>query len=373
MTVRKLSGRMHNYIFNPQSERVGFMTLQNKRLPAEWEPQTAVLLTWPHALGAWGEDYVPVEKVFVRLVEAITATEQVIIGVYDAIHQNAVLALLHDYSIDLSRVFTYIAPSNDVWARDHGPITLIDHKQTLLCHFQFNGWGNKFPHDLDTQIPERLFASRLLPYMAFRAHDFILEGGSLETDGQGTLLTTSSCLCSPERNGGLTEAQVESFLQKTLGLDRVLWLHDGHLMGDDTDGHIDTLARFLNKNTIAYVHCDDQNDPHYASLKAMRETLATFTDRDNQPYKLVPLPLPRAIFDDAGKRLPATYANFLIINEQVLVPTYQDPLDQSVLNTLQDHFPDRRVVGIDCLPIIEQYGSLHCLTMQIPQGDLNVS
>jgi agmatine deiminase len=197
-----------------------------------------------------------------------------------------------------------------------------------------------------------------------------LEGGSIESDGCGTLLTTSQCLLNPNRNPDLNSEQIEKELRDTLGCQRILWLHHGHLLGDDTDAHVDTLARLAPNDTILYVVCDDPRDEHYPALSRMAEELAAFRTEAGQPYRLLPLPWPAARFDDDGQRLPATYANFLIINGAVLVPTYDDPQDAQALITVGAAFPDREIIGIDCSAIILQHGSLHCLTMQLPQGVL---
>jgi agmatine deiminase len=352
--------------------------MSNKRLPAEWEPQQALLLTWPHEGGAWGQDIQNIERVFFNITCAVAKTQTVIIGVKDAAHQQHILAALKKMDVLPEKVKTYFAPSNDVWARDHGPITVLQEKLDglesldvlgdlgVLCDFRFTGWGGKYPHQLDDLIPELLAQSGLLSGYAYQKFPFILEGGAIDCDGEGTLLTTEKCLRSSERHANLTREQIEHHLAQTLGIKRVLWLSDGHLSGDDTDGHIDTLARFLNPTTIAYVTTDDQNSPDFQSLKAMEQTLLSFKNNRGDPYNLVKLPLPEPIFDKEGNRLPATYANFLLCNGQVLVPLYRDPKDPSILETFRHHFPNRIVTGIDCNSAIEQYGSLHCLTMQIP-------
>lgn len=203
------------------------------------------------------------------------------------------------------------------------------------------------------------------------SRNLVLEGGGIETDGEGTLLTTEACLLNPNRNPTLSRAEVEAQLGEDFGVDRVLWLANGHLEGDDTDSHIDTLARFCNPTTIAYVRCDDSNDPHYEALAAMEQELQAFRQRNGDPYRLIPLPWPQACFDpEDGHRLPATYANFLIINQAVLVPTYGDPADATALSALAVAFPEHTLIPIECVSVIRQHGSLHCLTMQLPQGSL---
>lgn len=340
--------------------------INNKRLPAEWEKQRAILLTWPHAGGAWGQNYQAIEQVFVAITRAVVTSQNIIIAAFDEMHHAHILAVLDAADVPMNNVQTYLAPSNDVWARDHGPITVFANNQPVLCDFQFTGWGGKYAHQLDDQIPKRLATSSLLTEYGYQAIPFILEGGAIDCDGQGTLLTTEQCLRTKGRHAHLSRDAIEAHLANYLGIKRVLWLNEGHLAGDDTDGHIDTLARFLNPETIAYVSTDDSSDSHFASLKAMEKTLRSFKTALNQPYQLVGLPLPAAIYDQHGCRLPATYANFLFCNQHILVPTYQDPQDKLVLATFREHFPNKTVVGIDCRSAIEQYGSLHCLTMQIP-------
>lgn len=257
------------------------------------------------------------------------------------------------------------APSNDTWARDHGGITIEENGRPVVLDFLFNGWGLKFPADQDNRITRRLWEAGVLR-ARHRYPGLTLEGGGIESDGQGTLLTTAECLLSPNRNPQLSKQQVEKKLSALFGLQRVLWLHHGYLAGDDTDSHIDTLARFCAPDTIAYVRCDDPADEHFSALQAMEAELQTFRTAAGKPYRLVPLPWPDACFAPDGHRLPATYANFLIINGAVLVPTYQVPQDATALEIIQGIFPGRDIIGIDCRPLILQHGSLHCVTMQYP-------
>jgi len=339
-------------------------------LPPEWAPQSGVMLTWPHARTDWAPQLDVVEPAFTAIAGEIAKREPVLIACYDEGHKAHVADVLRAAGVPADRLILKIAISNDTWARDHGPITVLCREQPLLLDFGFNGWGGKFPHDLDNQITRRLHEAGTFGKASIESFDLILEGGSIEVDGSGTLLTTTQCLLAPTRNPKLSRAEIERELTEWLGLNKILWLEHGHLEGDDTDSHIDTLARFCDARTIAYVACDDLNDSHYEDLQAMEAELKNFRAADGQPYRLVPLPWPRAPYDEDGRRLPATYANFLIINGAVLVPTYQDPADAVALDRLKTCFPDRDVVGVDCLPIIAQNGSLHCLTMQLPKGVL---
>lgn len=334
-------------------------------LPPEWAPQSGVQLTWPHAYGDWTERLDQVEPVFIAIAREIARRERVLIVCYDAAHRRHVRAVLETGRVDLAQVLLKIAPSNDTWARDHGPLTVLCREQPVLLDFAFNGWGGKYAHHLDDQITRCLHEGGAFGATPREAVGVVLEGGAVEVDGSGTLLTTTSCLLAPTRNPDLSKPELEHELCEWLGLNRVLWLEHGRLGGDDTDGHIDTLARFCDRDTIAYVACDDHGDVHYEDLKAMEMQLRSFRAAGGSPYRLVPLPWPHACYD-GERRLPATYANFLVINGAVLVPTYHDPADVAALACLRACFPQREVIGIDCVPVIAQYGSLHCLTMQLP-------
>jgi len=339
-------------------------------LPPEWHPQSGVMLTWPHA----GSDWLPildaVEPVFTLIAEAVLRHEQLLVACHDEALRARVAGILASRDIPADRLHLHVAPANDTWARDHGPIAVLCQGEATLLDYRFNGWGGKFPSELDNRITRSLHAQGAFGDTPIEYDELVLEGGSIEVDGQGTLLTTEQCLLNPNRNPGLDRAQIESRLAEPLGLTRFLWLKHGYLAGDDTDSHIDTLARLCDPATIAYVACDDPHDEHYRELKAMEQELEAFRTAAGTPYRLVPLPWPQPKFDDEGTRLPATYANFLIINGAVLVPTYRDPADTLALQQLQACFPDREVIGIDCLPLIWQHGSLHCVTMQLPAGVL---
>ena len=335
-------------------------------LPPEWAPQSGVLLTWPHAQSDWAPVLQAVEPVFTAIAAAIARYEVVLIACHDDSVRDQVARQLRAAGVPDAQVRLHVAPANDTWARDHGPITVLCRSEPTLLDYEFNGWGGKYASELDNLITRRLHAQGAFGDTPLETVDLILEGGSIEVDGQGTLLTTTRCLLAPTRNPGHTRAQIETTLAAQLGITRFLWLEHGYLAGDDTDSHIDTLARLCDANTIAYVRCDDPTDEHFAELQAMQNELQAFRTAAGQPYRLVPLPWPRAKYDDDGTRMPATYANFLIINGAVLVPTYNDPADRVAIARLQDCFPGREIIGIDCLPLIYQHGSLHCVTMQIP-------
>ena len=262
-----------------------------------------------------------------------------------------------------------ILNSNDTWARDHGFITLTDDKGHLrLLDFRFNGWGEKFPAELDNALNRQLYDNGVLEGEYVDCLDFVLEGGSIESDGKGTVFTTTGCLTAPHRNEPMTQKEIEERLKHDLHAERILWIDHGQLTGDDTDGHIDTLVRICPNDTLLYIGCDDPEDEQYEELRLMEEQLKTFRTLEGKPYHLLKLPRPRPIYDGAD-RLPATYANFLVINDAVLCPTYAQPdLDVEALRRIGKAFPNREIIGIDCRPVIRQHGSLHCCTMQFPCG-----
>ncbi|WP_026211579.1 agmatine deiminase family protein [Lewinella cohaerens] len=332
-----------------------------RRFPAEWEPQSMVQFTFPHADSDWAELLEEVTPCFVACVEAVSRFQKVLVVADDRKRVEGLLAHL-----PAERVQIIVCPSNDTWARDHGAITVIEDGRPLLLDFIFNGWGLKFAANRDNLITRTLHTWGIFGKTPMQQMRMVLEGGALETDGQGTLLSTTECLLSPNRNPHLSLAETEAELTLQLGVDRFLWLDNGFLAGDDTDSHIDTLARFCSPDTIAYVRCTDETDEHYTELKLMEQELQSFRTREGKPYNLVPLPWPTTCFAEDGHRLPATYANFLIINEAVLVPTYGVPEDGLALGIIQNCFPNREIIGIDCRLLIEQHGSLHCISMQYP-------
>jgi len=256
-------------------------------------------------------------------------------------------------------------PTNDTWIRDYGFISAREEDEIKLLDFTFDGWGGKFEAVLDNRVNTDLHQQGYMGFTPLETIDLVLEGGSIESDGKGTILTTSKCLCNPNRNGGMGKKEVEVKLQSHLGVQRVLWLDHGYLSGDDTDSHIDTLARFVNETTIAYIKCEDQKDEHYDALQKMETQLKSFTTASGEPYTLVTLPMCEAKFNEDGERLPATYANFLITNTALIYPTYDDPKDKEADAIFKALFPDKEIIPVNCLKLIEQGGSLHCSTMQV--------
>ena len=336
------------------------------RLPAEWEPQWGVQLTWPHAQTDWAPILSEITTTYEEMAREIAKREHLLI----VAPKGKDLPRLSPLTTHLSPLITHLSPlsSNDTWARDHGFITLVDNEgHNRLLDFRFNGWGEKFPAELDNALNRQLYDQGALKGEYVDCLDFVLEGGSIESDGKGTVFTTTGCLMAPHRNQPMTKEEIEARLKHDLCAQRILWIDHGSLTGDDTDGHIDTLVRICPDDTLLYMGCDDPEDEQYEELQLMEEQLRTFRTIDAKPYRLLKLPMPRPIYD-GDDRLPATYANFLIINGAVLCPTYAQPdLDAEALKVVGEAFPDREIVGIDCRSIIKQHGSLHCCTMQFPK------
>jgi agmatine/peptidylarginine deiminase len=342
---------------------------ESLRFPAEWEPQSATLIAWPHADTDWADRLGEVEETYIALVAAITRFQPVVICVADDDLQAYARARLASARIDMDRVRFVEIEYDDTWLRDSGPITLRDNDGFRHLDFRFTGWGGKFEASRDDRLVEELHARNVFN-SSRQAIDFALEGGAIETDGAGTLLTTWQCL--HERHPGISRATLAAQLAEWLRQDRVLWLDHGYLEGDDTDAHIDTLARFAGADAIVYQGCDDPTDSHFAELQAMAAELAALRTREGRAYQLFALPWPQPIVD-GDRRLAASYANFLIINGAVLMPTYgitpeEIRIDAAAAAVLENAFPNREIVRVPCRSLIWQNGSLHCITMQLPQG-----
>ncbi len=333
-------------------------------LPAEWAPQSGIQLTWPHAHTDWAYMLDEVQACFLNIAREIAARQPLLIVTPEPEEVRAQI----EHTVNMQNVRFFPCDTNDTWARDHGAITLLDSDGPSLLDFTFNGWGLKFASDKDNRINRLAHEAGALRGKYVNRLGFVLEGGSIESDGMGTLLTTSECLLSPNRNGQMNRVEIEEYLHSVFHLQRILWLDHGYLAGDDTDSHVDTLARLCSPTSIAYVQCTDPSDEHYPALQRMEEQLKSFRTADGEAYQLYALPMPSPIIEE-GERLPATYANFLIMNDAVLFPTYNQPEnDTRAKEVLQAAFPDREIVGIDCRALIKQHGSLHCVTMQYPAG-----
>ncbi|MDA8621705.1 agmatine deiminase family protein [Psychrosphaera sp.] len=337
-------------------------------LPPEWATQSAVLLTWPHSNTDWAPILQDIEAVYLKLAQHISARQLLVVACHSIDLKEHIADLFNHNDVKLSNVRFFIAPCNDTWARDHGPISLLsDSGNPKVLDFTFNAWGAKYSANLDNEINGHLFQQPFFKAKQTQQSDLILEGGSIESDGLGTLMTTSICLLNENRNANLSKQEIEHQLLTTLGMNNVLWIDHGHLAGDDTDAHVDTLARFAPEG-IVYVQCKDKSESHYAELHEMEKQLKHFVNMNGDKYPLFPLPMPSPISNEDGELLPATYANYLIINGAVLVPTYNDNNDQAALNVIQKAHPNHDIIGVDCNAVIQQFGSLHCLTMQMPAG-----
>ena len=335
------------------------------RFRAEWEPQSAIVMAWPHHGTDWAYMLECVQMCYAEIARSIMADERLIVVTPDP---DAVQRQLAD--APEGRLMIVNAPTNDTWTRDYGPLSVnADDGSLHLLDFTFNAWGLKFAADLDNMVTERLYRLGALPFPLENHRDMVLEGGSVESDGNGTIMTTTACLLSPNRNAAWDRQRVEQELKRRLGARQVLWVEHGYVPGDDTDCHIDTLARFVPGGVIVCSTANNDAEEH-DEMQRMADQLRSFTDADGRPYHVVPLPAPDLIRDSDGNRIPATYANFLITNHSVLVPTYGYPeRDAQAVRILQELMPDRRAIGIDCRALIEQHGSLHCATMQLPAAD----
>lgn len=334
------------------------------RFPAEWEPQSAVLIAWPHTTGDFQNRLESVENTYTVIARTVAQYQKLLIVCRDNRHEQHIRTVLGE---QLANIVFLTASVNDIWVRDTVFLSIENAGKPQLLNFRFNGWGNKYPHQEDNALNHKLLNQPPFKGSSHSDIEFVLEGGSIESDGHGTLLTTRQCLLNPNRNPTLTQAEIEERLHHYFGGNRFLWLDQDNLSGDDTDAHIDTLARFCSADTIAYTSCDDPGDQHYLSLQNMAEQLKNFRDNTNKPYNLVALPMPQPVYNESGERLPANYANFLIINHVVLVPVYDDPMDNIALTKLTSCFPERKIIPIPCRPLVHQYGSLHCMTMQFPE------
>lgn len=340
-------------------------------LPAEWHKQLFVQLTWPHANTDWAPVLSDAIECFCNIAREIAKREHLVVVCQDI---DQAKSDMQQHGVAFDNIQFLQCNTNDTWARDHAFITTINSSTVNLLDFQFNGWGMKFAANHDNMINKNIYTDVLALYQkhnivaTYENHlDFTFEGGSIESDENGTLMVTSSCLLSENRNDSLTQEVIEHRLMKYFNAERVVWINHSWLAGDDTDGHIDTVARFCSPTSIAYIKCDDKEDEHYEELKAMEEELKDLRTKDGKPYTLFALPFPDACYDEEGERLPATHANFLIMNGAVLVPTYNQPeKDAQAIKVLQEAFPDREIIGIDCRVLVIQHGSLHCSTMQYP-------
>jgi len=335
------------------------------RMPAEWEPHESTWLSWPRRDGiSFPDSYDRVMPAFAKMVDALADSEKVQINVCDGEHEADVKRILAAVRARSSHVTFHHIPSNEPWCRDHGPIFLTREEapRMAVVDWDYNAWGWKYPpFDDDDVVPRRIAEKFDLPV---HFPGMVLEGGSIDVNGAGTLLTTKSCLLNPNRNPELTQDQIETKLRDFLGVSKVLWLGDG-IEGDDTDGHIDDLTRFVGPSTVVTAVEEDEHDRNFAPLQENLGTLREMTTSDGTPLAILPLPMPRKIVRD-GQRLPASYANFYIGNRVILLPVFADAHDRWAVTVLEKAFPDRRIVPIDCRELIWGLGAFHCLTQQQP-------
>jgi agmatine deiminase len=332
------------------------------RLPAEWEPHAATWLTWPHKEESWPGMFEPIPEVYAQIIASLSPSEPVNLIVMDEDMEATAREKLRAAGALLENINFHTIPTNDSWVRDYGPIFIARRSGLAIVDCEYNSWGGKYPpFDLDNRVPS-IIAQRLgLPRFKL---GMVLEGGSIDSNGRGTLLATESCLLNPNRNPGLSMEQIESRLRDFLGVRKVIWLGRG-IAGDDTDGHVDELARFVDDRTVVAAVEEDPSDENYEPLMENYIRLQASTDQDENPLRVIKLPMPRRI-EYRGQRLPASYANFYIANQIVLVPTFNDPNDAAALAILQGLFKDRRVIGIHCGDLIWGLGAIHCITQQQP-------
>ena len=347
--------------------------MSSYRMPAEWEPHQGTLLTWPHDASHWPGLFETVPSIFARMVKELEMGEEVHIVTHDEEVENSVKAEMKKAGVIGKNVRFHRIPSNFAWARDHGPIVVKNEKsERLFLDWGFNAHGNQWEHDLDDKIPSALAKDMNVPSKKL---PMILEGGSIDVNGLGTLMTTENCLLNPNRNPTMTKAEIEQTLKNELGLTNILWLGEG-IQGDDTSGHIDDLTRFVGPKTVVTIVCDDPKDPDYKPLQENLKRLKTMADQDGNALEIIPLTQPKPVMimreagtgkpSETGFRIPASYANFYIGNECVLLPVWNDPNDDAAIETLKKCFPTRRIVPIDSRILTWGWGSFHCLTQQIP-------
>lgn len=351
----------------PLPFRPGSPAIDGWRMPAEWEPHQGTWLTWPRPKGiSFPGRYEPIPAVYADFIRLLAAVEEVHLNVWDAEMENGVRGLLSGLACPLERVWFHHFPAYEPWCRDHGPIFLVrdrdGHRERAVVDWDYNAWGGKYPPcDLDDAVPRHVARFRQLPLFS---PGIVMEGGALDVNGRGTLLTTESCLLNPNRNPHLERAEIEQSLRDHLGVTHILWLGEG-IAGDDTDGHVDDLTRFVGPSTVVTVVEENPDDDNYGPLQDNLERLRSMSDERGQRLRVVELPMPPLIERD-GLRLPASYANFYIANGLVVVPTFRHPNDDRALEILQSEFPDRRVVGADSFDLIWGLGSFHCISQQEP-------
>lgn len=333
-------------------------------MPAEWAPHAATWLTFPRPEGiSFPDRFEPIPAYWIRMAELLAPGEEVHLNVFSPEHESAIRQWFAQERVELDhRIFLHPFPAYEPWCRDHGPMFVKRGSEKAIVDWGYNAWGGKYPpFDLDDAIPQHVAAFRDLPLFPV---DIVMEGGALDVNGEGTLLTTTSCLLNPNRNPSLSQAEIEQYLRDYVGVEKVLWLGEG-IEGDDTDGHVDDITRFVGPRTVVTVMEEDPLDANFAPLRENRRRLETMTTARDETLHIIDLPMPGRV-EHQGQRLPASYANFYIGNQVVLLPVFQDPNDARALEILQQVFPTRQVVPIDCRDLIWGLGAFHCVTQQEP-------
>ncbi len=339
-------------------------------MPPEWALHKATWLSWPHRLATWPGKFEPIPEVFVEIISWLSSSEEVHINVLDEVMEREVFALLRNsrhQQIQMERIFLHRIPTNDAWCRDHGPNFVFRRTECctekIILNWEYNAWGEKYSsYADDNAVPERIASLQQLPLVS---PAMVLEGGSIDVNGKGLLLTSEACLLNPNRNPSMNREEIERELGRYLGIEKVLWLGDG-IVGDDTDGHVDDMARFVNETTIVIAVEENPSDENYDALQENYTRLQRYTDLSGNPLHVLKLPMPSPVYFD-GERLPASYANFYIANTVVLVPTYRCSQDLTAMEILQACFPERKVVGIDCYDLVWGLGAIHCITHEEPE------
>ncbi len=335
--------------------------MKHELLP-EWYPQQCILLTWPHKHSDWLTTINAIYEIYITLATQLALTQKVIIIAYNQAHADEIKKELQRAKANIQHIDFICIPTNDTWVRDYGPISCMTDNQINLLNFNFNGYGNKYSHELDNRVNASLSNKNIFNNVT--DIDLVLEGGSIETDGKGTLLTTTTCLLSHARNK-LSKQEMEIKLKEYFGVDQIIWLDNCHLTGDDTDGHIDNFVRFINPKTILYLSSDNKDDPHFDSLQALKKEL---TMQLGTKYNLIPIPLPDPILQN-NQPCPASYLNFLITNHSILVPTFNDRQDNDILGTIAEHCVTKTIIPIDSQMLVFEGGAVHCSTMQIAENN----
>ena len=335
----------------------------------EWHTQAATLLVWPHRYSDWANMLDEISVCYLELTHAISQSQHVILIYFNQEHKLYITRLCHEHGCNMQRIIMLQIETNDTWVRDYGPQLLLGNNEFQYLDFEFNAWGEQYACRLDNLFSETLFKSAASAQCQYHRAPLVIEGGNLEFDSHATLLTNIACIKRNMVNTSIDTQALINSIKHELSVKRVLTVDVPPLLGDDTGGHIDTLARFIDDDTIIYTECHDSNHPNHSCLLLLKTQLKALTNKQGKPYRLIPLPMPKKLIE-LGKNIyaPASYVNFVFINDTILVPTHDDEHDQIALEIFTNACPDRKIVGVNALPLLKQFGSLHCATLHIPQG-----